>query len=102
QGRLADVGQTDDAAFDTHCLLHDSRFRLAYSIGNYPKKTASRNHGRAVCNRFMASLKSPATASGITSMAASMAWSISTASCGEGRLSTQPTTRSLWPGWPIP
>ncbi|MCY1460393.1 hypothetical protein D9M71_779490 [compost metagenome] len=45
------------------CALHQASAR----------ETASRNHGRAVCNRFMASLKSPATASGITSMAASMA-----------------------------
>jgi hypothetical protein len=51
-----------------------------------------------VCRRFIASFMSPATASGSTPMASSMARSIEASSSLPGRPSTQGVTRSLWPG----
>src|SRR5690606_27688772 len=76
EGRLANVGQADDAAFDTHYF--------------------------SVWRRFIASLKSPATASGNTSSASSMARRIAASSSAPGLPSTQGVTRSLWPGCPMP
>src|SRR5690606_25542408 len=107
KGRLADVRQADDAAFDAHVWIRewrignresskagapcssDSRFPIPYSL-------------LCVCNRFIASLKSPATASGSTSSASSIALAISMSSPAEARPRTQGVTRSLWPGWPMP
>ncbi len=96
QGRLADIGQADDAAFDTH------GFSSEWRIGNGEWQEQRPVHSLfpilyffSVCRRFIASLKLPSIASGSTSMAASTAAPIAASSSRPARPSTQGTTRSL-------
>ncbi len=94
QGGLAHVGQPDDTAFHAHidsagCVMRTitvcQRVWCAWRTLRY----------LMVCRSFIAASTSPARRRGRTSMAASIAWSISRRSSAVAGFSTWPVTSSL-------
>lgn len=117
QGGFADVGQTDDTAFESHDLNHLNLWiinllqgtdcRKLNSFAYYTRcaakcRTTTAYCALKACKRLVALVSPSFNQISVQRAASSTASSISFCSLAGGLPSTKPTTLFLSPGWPIP